>query len=128
MGASSEDIGSHGRNSVNSTGMSVQRRSVTMWIGTKHITPVLAAGAVAVAIAAAPTAMADPVSAPPANMAAAPGILAPAGPGGGGGHGGGGGGHGYGGYGGRHGYGGGHGYGGEHRDRGCLLPSRCFMR
>jgi hypothetical protein len=116
--------------------MSIQKRSVTMWIGTKHIAPVLAAGAVAVAIAAAPTAMADPVSALPATpvIVTAAGLGGGGGHGGGFGHGGGGFGHGGGGFGhggGGHGYGGydsRHAYGGWHRDRGCVNPPRCSIR
>jgi hypothetical protein len=78
-----------------------------MRIRLNYVTPVLAAGAAAVAIAAAPTAAADPTPAQPAALA----HVVPAGHGGGG-HGGGGGGHGggdRGGWGGDHG-----GWGGDH--------------
>jgi Spy/CpxP family protein refolding chaperone len=84
-----------------------------MRITQKYITPALAAGAMAVAIAAAPTAMANPVSAQPAAMADMPVIVTPAGRGGGGGHDGGG----HGGYGGR-------GFYGDMHD-GCFLRYRC---
>jgi hypothetical protein len=70
MGVSGDDMGSFERNS----GTRVQinhRRSVTMRIR-NYITPVLAAGAAAVAIAAAPAAMADPTTAQPAAIAIAP--------------------------------------------------------
>ena len=60
-----------------------------MRIRLNYLTPVLAAGAAAVAIAAAPTAAADPTPAQPGAIA----HVVPAGHGGGG-HGGGGGGHG----------------------------------
>jgi hypothetical protein len=46
--------------------------SSTMRIGLKAVTPMLAAGAAAVAIGAAPTAAADPAPAQPANIAAGP--------------------------------------------------------
>src|SRR5258707_12772484 len=65
-----------------------------MRVGLKYITPVLAAGAAAMAIAAAPAALAESTPAQPATIATAPAAVAPnivqiAGHGGGGFHGGG---------------------------------------
>src|SRR5258707_12155815 len=65
------------------------QRSSTMRVGLKYITPVLAAGAAAVAIAAPPAAMAETTPAQPATIATpsaarAPNIVQTARPGGGG--------------------------------------------
>jgi hypothetical protein len=62
MGVSGDDVGSLERNSWDESKLDDQRSS-TMRVGLKYITPVLAAGAAAVAIGAAPAAMAE--STPP---------------------------------------------------------------
>jgi hypothetical protein len=91
MGVSRDDMGFAGAQFWKRSTKQGQRRSNTMRIGLKYITPALAA---AVAIAAAPAAMADPAPAQPATIATAPAAVAPnivqiAGHGGGGFHGGG---------------------------------------
>jgi hypothetical protein len=71
MGVSGKDVGSL----VSNSGMSpnkVHHRSTTMRIRLNYLTPVLAAGAAAVAIAAAPFAAADSTLAQPAVTATAP--------------------------------------------------------
>ena len=71
MGVSGKDLGSL----VSNSGMSpdkVDHRSTTMRIRLNYLTPVLAAGAAAVAIAAAPTAAADSTIAQPPVIATAP--------------------------------------------------------
>src|SRR6195256_5761372 len=68
MGVSGDDLGPRERNPWDESRLDHQRSS-TMRVGLKYITPVLAAGAAAVAIAAAPAAMADP---PPAQAAGGP--------------------------------------------------------
>jgi hypothetical protein len=93
MGVSGDDVGSLKRKSWDESRLDHQRSS-TMRVGLKYITPVLAAGAAAVAIAAAPAAMAETTPAQPATIATAPAAVAPnivqtAGHGGGGFHGGG---------------------------------------
>src|ERR1700682_806902 len=74
MGVSGDDVGSLERNSWDESRLDQQRnqRSSTMRVGLKYITPVLAAGAAAVAIAAAPAAMAETTPAQPAMIASAP--------------------------------------------------------
>jgi len=94
MGVSRDDMGFAGAQFWKRSTKQGQRRSNTMRIGLKYITPALAAGAAAVAIAAAPAAMADPAPAQPATIVTAPAAVAPnivqiAGHGGGGFHGGG---------------------------------------
>jgi hypothetical protein len=94
MGVSRDDMGFAGAQFWKRSTKQSQRRSNTMRIGLKYITPALAAGAAAAAIAAAPAAMADPAPAQPATIATAPAAVAPnivqiAGHGGGGFHGGG---------------------------------------
>jgi hypothetical protein len=76
MGVSGDDVGSLERNSWDESRLDHQRSS-TMRVGLKYITPVLAAGAAAVAIAAAPAAMAETTPAPPATIATAPAAVAP---------------------------------------------------
>jgi hypothetical protein len=71
MGVSGDDTDSLERNSWDESRLDHQR-SNTMRIGLKYITPVLAAGAAAVAIAAAPTAAAASTPAQPAVIATAP--------------------------------------------------------
>jgi hypothetical protein len=91
MVASGDDTGSVGRNSGMSPDWTIEGNT-TVRI-TNYITPVLAAGAAAVAIAAAPAAMADPTPAQPVTIATsaavAPNVVQAAGHGGGGAHGGG---------------------------------------
>src|SRR5258705_10169451 len=76
MGVSGDDVGSLERNSWDESRLDHQRSS-TMRVGLKYITPVLAAGAAAVAIAAAPAAMAENTPAQPATIATAPAARAP---------------------------------------------------
>jgi hypothetical protein len=71
MGVSRDDMGFAGAQFWKRSTKQGQRRSNTMRIGLKYITPALAAGAAAVAIAAAPAAMADPAPAQPATIATA---------------------------------------------------------
>jgi hypothetical protein len=75
MGVSGDDVGSLERNPWDESRLDHQRSS-TMRVGLKYITPVLAAGAAAVAIAAAPAAMADPTTAQAAVVATAPTAMA----------------------------------------------------
>jgi hypothetical protein len=77
MGVSRDDMGFAGAQFWKRSTKQGQRRSNTMRIGLKYITPALAAvGAAAVAIAAAPAAMADPAPAQPATIATAPATIA----------------------------------------------------
>jgi hypothetical protein len=110
MGVSTDDVGSVERNSWNKSRLDHYRRSSTMRVGLKYITPILAAAAAAVAIAAAPAALAESTPVQPATIATAAPAVAPnivqiAGHGGGG--------HGGGGF-----HGGGFHGGGWHGDRG----------
>jgi hypothetical protein len=76
MDVSGDDVGSLERNSWDESRLDHQRSS-TMRVGLKYITPLLAAGAAAVAIAAAPAAMAETTPPQPATIATA--STAPAG-------------------------------------------------
>jgi hypothetical protein len=80
MGVSRDDMGFAGAQFWKRSTKQGQRRSNTMRIGLKYITPALAAvGAAAVAIAAAPAATADPAPAQPATIATAAAFTAVAG-------------------------------------------------
>src|SRR6476620_10385617 len=76
MGVSGDDVGSLKRNCWDESRLDHQRSS-TMRVGRKYITPVLAACAAAVAIAAAPAAIAETTPAQPATISTAPAAVAP---------------------------------------------------